>query len=200
NHPVETLGTISEYIDGISIQGQDIKGNEEFDSLIIMGGPQSVYESENYPYIRKEMDLVRKAYTKGKRVLGICLGSQIASEALGGKVIRGPYGSEIGVQKVRTIGKFSFLGDEIKVFQMHSDTFSLPPGSELLAYSEKYFQAFKKGSVLGIQFHVEVTPEIVDKWVSIYGMNKELVDQVQEVKVDLKKNVGKIMDFWFNMT
>ncbi|MCQ4344530.1 MAG: GMP synthase, partial [Sulfolobales archaeon] len=69
--------------------------------------------------------------------------------------------------KVRLLPK---LGDkEIEVFQWHGDTFTLPPSSELLAYSEKYFQAFRVGKVLALQFHLEVDAKMVSKWVQEYG-------------------------------
>jgi len=95
-------------------------------------------------------------------------------------VTKGPFGPEIGISKVRLLPK---LGDkEVEVFQWHGDTFTLPPSSELLAYSEKYFQAFRKGKVLALQFHLEVDAKMVSKWVQEYGGNPGLVQRLRRRK------------------
>jgi GMP synthase-like glutamine amidotransferase len=149
NHPVERLGNIKDILNekGYDVKEKlalEIKGNEEFDGLIIMGGPMSVYENDKYPFLNLEVGLIRKALQKGKPVLGICLGAQLLSASLGGEVRKGAFGEEIGIYRVRLLEEFrEILGEEIEVFQWHGDTFTLPQGSKLLAYNEKYFQAFR---------------------------------------------------------
>ncbi len=49
----------------------------EFDWLIIMGGPMSVYDIQNHPWIKEEIDFIQKAIRGQKTVIGICLGSQL---------------------------------------------------------------------------------------------------------------------------
>ena len=63
NHPLETLGFLKKFLKvAKEIEAKDLNGNESFDALIIMGGPMGVYEKDKYPFLRKEMELIRKAY------------------------------------------------------------------------------------------------------------------------------------------
>ena len=82
NHPIETLGTLKRFLPKVKeVMGEELKGDENFDSLIIMGGPMGVYESDKYSFLLTEMQLIKKAYSENKRVLGVCLGSQLIAEA-----------------------------------------------------------------------------------------------------------------------
>ncbi|MCY0858829.1 MAG: type 1 glutamine amidotransferase [Sulfolobaceae archaeon] len=202
NHPVETLGRLKRHLSDVKeVHAEELKGNEEFDSLIIMGGPMGVYESDRYPFLKTEMELVRRAYKENKRVLGICLGSQIIAEALGGKVVKGQFGSELGISRVKLVGELrEYLGkDEITVFQWHGDTFSLPPNARLLAYSEKYFQAFRINRILALQFHVEVDSEMVKNWLRVYGGDERLAEEVKDNEKELKNNLDSILKYWLSL-
>ena len=146
-------------------------GVEDFDRLIVMGGPMSVHDEAEYPWLVEEKRLIAAAIREGKKVLGICLGAQLIAEVCGGRVYRNPE-KEIGFWPVSWIGD----ADEELVFHWHGETFDLPPGAELLASSDVCVnQAFGIGDrVLGIQFHPEVTPEIVRAMVEHEGW--ELVE------------------------
>jgi GMP synthase-like glutamine amidotransferase len=202
NHPLETLGFLKKFLKvAKEIEAKDLNGNESFDALIIMGGPMGVYEKDKYPFLRKEMELIRKAYEENKRVLGICLGSQLIAEALGGRVVKGSFGKETGIQKVILLDELKeyFGKKELIVFQWHSDTFSLPYGAKLLAYSNKYFQAFRINKILGIQFHVEVNSEIVQDWINSYGGESELVDEVKKLEKEFEKSTETIVNYWLKL-
>ena len=201
NHPIEGLGGIKDELleRGFKVEERlatELRGNEDFDALVIMGGPMGVYEADRYPFLYTEMELIRRAVKEGKRVLGVCLGSQLISASLGGIVTKGHFGPEIGMSKVRLLPK---LGDkEIEVFQWHGDTFTLPQGAELLAYSDKYFQAFSLGKVLAVQFHLEVDSKMVKRWVEEYKGDPKLVEEVREKEEVLRRNLKFLMDWWLS--
>ena len=142
---------------------------EDFDWLIIMGGPMNVYQSDKYPWLTCEKAFIKAASDGGKVVIGLCLGAQLIADALGGRVTKNPC-SEIGWLNVRMTDAaradplFSFMPPEPTVFQWHGDTFSvLPDGAVLLVGGEACTnQAFRCGSrVFGFQFHLESTPETI---------------------------------------
>jgi GMP synthase-like glutamine amidotransferase len=149
---------------------------EAFDVLVIMGGPMSVHDEAEFPWLRSEKALIAAAVEAGKKILGICLGAQLVAEVMGGRVYRNPV-KEIGFWPVRwteeAIRLFSHLDEE--VFHWHGETFDLPPGATLLASSEGCVnQAFRVGeNVLALQFHPEVTPGIIDDMIRLEGHELE---------------------------
>ncbi len=202
NHPVERLGILSRFLKNVTeIYAEEITGEERFDNVVIMGGPMGVYEREKYRFLDLEMKLIRRAYSEKKRVLGICLGSQLIAEALGGKVVKGQFGVEIGVSRIRLVNDFKdyFGSDELHVFQWHGDTFSLPHGATLLAYSEKYYQAFNIGRALGIQFHIEVDSEMLRDWLRVYGGDSKMIEEVREQENNFEKIADKLVRYWLSL-
>ena len=70
---------------------------DEHAAVVIFGGPMGVYECEEHPFLRVELDWISLALESGKPFLGICLGCQMLAHALGGKVWRHPKGlHEVG--------------------------------------------------------------------------------------------------------
>ncbi len=202
NHPLETLGFLKKFLKvSREVEAKDLNGNESFDALILMGGPMGVYECDKYPFLIKEMKLLKKAYKENKRVLGFCLGSQLIAEALGGRVIKGLLGKETGIQMVILLDELKeyFGKEELTVFQWHSDTFSLPYEAKLLAYSNKYFQAFRINKLLGIQFHVEVNSEIVQDWINFYGGESKLINEVKRLEKEFEKNTEMTVKYWLEL-
>ncbi len=198
HHPVEGLGRIKEIIeekdDVKEIRAEELTGRETADSIILMGGPMGVYEHDKYPFMEKEFEIIRRT----PKVLGICLGSQLLSYALGGQVTPGSFGEEKGIMKIRTVSYLKNLGD-IHVFQWHGDTFTLPEGADLLAYSDKYFQAFLKGGKLGLQFHIEVDAKMVKSWIETYGGDEEILQQVKEHEEELFQTAKRIVKWWSDL-
>ncbi len=151
-------------------------GLDELDWLVVMGGPMNVDEEGDYPFLRREKAFVREAIAGKKRVLGVCLGAQLISEALGGKVARGA--KEIGWFKVkltpdaRKSPVFRYLPQEFTAFHWHGDAFSVPPGAKRMASSEATEnQAFEYdgGRVVGLQFHLEVTDDGISRLTKACG-------------------------------
>jgi GMP synthase-like glutamine amidotransferase len=148
-----------------------------YSGIIILGGPMSVYD--NYDYLKDQQKLIKKAVDMQIPTLGICLGSQLIAEALGGTVYPGNlkeigwYNVEITENGSRDIfnGVKSFKN---KVFQWHGDTFRLPESAIILAKSDIYVQAFRINSAIGIQFHIEINESMIEEWIKIYS--KEVLD------------------------
>lgn len=147
------------------------KSADEFCAIIILGGPMSVYEGIGY--LKKEQALIRDANQKHVPTLGICLGSQLIAGALGGTVYGG-IKKEIGWHDIHVTneglnGLFKGFGHkDLRVFQWHGDTYTLPPNTEILAYSDLYPQAFRIGNAYGLQFHLEVTVRMIKTWIEEY--------------------------------
>jgi GMP synthase (glutamine-hydrolysing) len=179
NIQCETLGTLKELFqsDGYKIKNIDAQtdtipvNSESYNAIVVLGGPMSVYEQINY--LKEEEILIRDAIKKNVPVLGICLGSQLIAQAVGGKVYKG-LRKEIGWYDVNItdIGEkdlFNGIGSKtIGVFQWHGDTYDLPRGAAVMATSKLYPQAFRIGSAVGIQFHLEVNLEMIEKWIKEY--------------------------------
>ncbi len=150
-------------------KGHRLPVTGQFDWLILMGGPMGLRDRERFPWMAEELALIREAVGAGKTVVGICLGAQLLADVLGGTVARSDE-KEIGwfpvelTAEARDTPGLSGLPDTITPFHWHSDAFTLPPGAVRLASSPGCpQQAFVYGSsVLGMQFHLEVTPAIID--------------------------------------
>ncbi len=130
------------------------------DLLIMMGGPMSVYEQDRYPWIACQMRRLALRLDLDRPTLGVCFGAQMIAAALGAKVYRGAV-SEIGFHPLAIAqGSGSTLLrnlEDVPLLHWHSDTFTLPQGAERLASSERYRnQAFRRGNILGLQFHAEM--------------------------------------------
>ncbi len=142
----------------------------DFDMLILLGGPMSVNDERDFPWLRDEKRLVREAIGMGKAVLGICLGAQLIASSLGARVYP-CIDKEIGWFPVYATdhdsSAFAFPS-RTDVFHWHGETFDLPAGGVHLAKSEGCLhQAFQIGPrTIGLQFHLETTPESADAIVS----------------------------------
>ncbi len=135
--------------------------------VIFLGGPMSVNDEQEYPYLKEEKEFIRKAIKGKKRVLGICLGAQLIASAFGAPVYK--YVQETGWYQVRretvTESVFSTFPDRFFVFQLHGDTFEIPFGGKILCSGDPVKnQAFQYKSALGLQFHLEITEEILRDW------------------------------------
>ena len=134
----------------------------DLDCLIVLGGPMSVNDEASLPWLVEEKRFIAAAIAAGKPVLGICLGAQLIAGALGARVYANAQ-KEIGWFEVEAVSSHpdDFHFPTIEVFHWHGETFDLPVGARHLARSRVCEnQAFQIGTkVLGLQFHLETTPE-----------------------------------------
>jgi GMP synthase (glutamine-hydrolysing) len=144
---------------------------KDADLLIVLGGPIGAYETEAYPFLKPELDLIEHRLSRNLPVLGICLGAQLMAKALGSRVYAGPV-KEIGWGGVELTGEgaASCLGPlqdngEV-VLHWHGDTFDLPEGAQRLVSNQHYQnQAFAHGrNALALQFHIEADPHLLERW------------------------------------
>lgn len=139
---------------------------EEIDWLIVLGGPMGVLDEDIYPWLKGEKTFIREMIQAGKVVVGICLGAQLIAHVLGGRVYPNPE-KEIGWFPVQFMNQkkppLAGLPGELTVFHWHGDTFELPEGAFHFARTDACpHQGFLYGQqVLGLQFHLEATPETV---------------------------------------
>jgi GMP synthase-like glutamine amidotransferase len=143
----------------------------EYDLLVPLGSEFPAYD-ESRAFVQRSRRLLERAVDADIPVLGVCFGGQLLARVLGGEAYRAPV-SEVGWISLRTHDPD--LVSEGPWFQWHFDTFSTPPGATLVAENEAGPQAFVSGKHLGVQFHPEVTPDIMDRWVGTY--RHELDDQ-----------------------
>lgn len=147
-------------------RGDELPALDDFDGLVVMGGPMGVDDGDRYPWLAPERELIAAAVAAGRKVLGICLGAQLIAAALGAPVSRNRW-REIGWFPIHRDPQAlsSPLGalfpEQLQVFHWHGDTFALPEGALRLASSEACVeQGFVLDErVVGLQFHIEMTPE-----------------------------------------
>ncbi len=149
--------------------GEDLPALDAVDLLVVMGGPMSIHQHRDFPWLPMEKRFIADAIDAGKPVLGICLGAQLLADALGGKVFQNSE-KEIGWFPVRMIDRarpFAHFPETLMTMHWHGDTFTLPAGARRVAESDATAnQAFVFGDrIVGLQFHPEIaaiTPADLD--------------------------------------
>jgi len=175
--PTEGPGYFATYLDRRRIPWRVIKvdagegvptESHAFSGLVFMGGPMSV--NDELPWIAPVLQLIRDSVEADVPVLGHCLGGQLMAMALGGSVGRNPV-KEIGWGEVAVLDNpaaqqwFGHAAKSFVSFHWHGEAFTIPPGAErVLSNQHCGNQAFVLGKHLGMQCHIEMTPEMIDAW------------------------------------
>jgi GMP synthase-like glutamine amidotransferase len=173
----------------------------DYSGLVFMGGPMSV--NDDLPWIPQALGLIRQAVKQEIPVLGHCLGGQLMAKALGGEVRKNPV-KEIGWGEVTVEDNPAakeWLGNSLKSFlsfHWHGETFTLPRGAERILSGQRCEnQAFALGGHLGLQCHVEMTPELIKSWCEtgareIAANLGPSVQTALEMQADLENRVPRL--------
>ena len=198
-------------------EGQPLP-DRSFDAIVAMGGPMSVNDEVEHPWLREEKRLIASAAQDGVPVWGACLGVQLLASSLGAKVYAGSE-PEVGLLPVtltddgRADPVLGILPFEVITLQWHGDTFDLPDDATLLASSAAYpNQAFRVRNAYGVQFHLEVTPAMADEWsrVPAYrayadrvlgpGSLPQLLEEFEGRASELMDHGRRMFEAWFDTT
>jgi GMP synthase-like glutamine amidotransferase len=150
-------------------RGDTLPGLDTFDWLVILGGPMGVHDTDQFPWLVAEKQLIRDAMAAGKIVLGICLGGQLMAHVLGAEVKKNTY-KEIGWfpitrrDEVETSALKGIFPKQMNMFHWHGDTFAIPAGATPLASSAACAnQGYVIGDrIVGLQCHPETTPQFIE--------------------------------------
>ena len=202
-------GLVSEWLEShgasadtvrIDIDDRDVDPTA-YDLIVSLGSEHAAFD-DSKPFVPREAELMRGAVDADVPVLGLCFGGQMLARVLGGAVTRNE-DSEIGWLRVKS--NDPELVPEGPWFQWHFDTFTVPPGATLLAESDIAPQAFVAGRSLGLQFHPEVTTEIMEMWVRVYRHElhadgvppDELLEETRRLATDTRRMSWQLLErYW----
>ena len=201
-------GLVTEWLDSHGATSETIRIDVDdgevdptrYDVIVSLGSEFAAFD-DSQPFVPREARLLRRAVDADVPVLGLCFGAQLMARVLGGRCYRSDE-SEIGWLPVRTTD--ADLLPEGPWFQWHFDSFELPPGATLLAESPLGPQAFLVDRSLGVQFHPEVTPRIMEEWVRAYpheldaeGVDPDaLMRETFEQDASNRERAWRLFDAW----
>ena len=197
----EWLGEHEASVETFRIDVDDREVDPTDHDLIVSLGSEFAAFDDSKVFVPREAQLLKSAVDADVPVLGLCFGGQMLARVLGGEVYRSS-DSEIGWLPVKSTDRE--MVPEGPWFQWHFDTFSLPPGATLMAETDVGPQAFVQGRSLGLQFHPEVTTDIMTDWVREYrheldadGVDPDaLLAETKRRAVDSKRMSLRLME-WF---
>jgi GMP synthase-like glutamine amidotransferase len=144
--------------------------------IAITLGSETAADDPDIDWIGAELDWLRAADASGTAILGVCFGAQAMSVALGGGVDRATR-PELGWVEISTDAPELIASGPW--LSWHNDILFPPPGSEVLAHNESGTQAFRLGRHLGVQFHPEVTEEIVEAWIRTSTLDDAAAEELR---------------------
>ena len=179
-------------------KGDNLPELDDFDFLVVMGGPMGIYDEDEYPWLKKEKNFIKEAIEKDKKVLGICLGAQLIADVLGSKVYKNKE-KEIGwfpVEKTLEADNskiFKDFPEKFMAFHWHGDTFDIPSGAihtaKSTACKNQSFE-YNDGKVVALQFHLEVDKNAVKRLIENSEEElKEKGDYIQSPEEMLKEEI-----------
>ena len=192
-----------EIIENTSDRLGDALDRGDYDVVILLGSGESV-TNNTLEWIAADLVALKNCIENRMPVFGICFGAQIIATALGG-VVRTLNESELGWFKLPN--GIDLISREGPWFQWHHDWISLPDESWILAGGKDRTQAFKKDNAIGLQFHPEVTEEIVNTWLDLNydnepklpGLNEEVANGNKQYMDTNRKRSFQLYDYLFSL-
>lgn len=187
---------------------------DDFDLLVVLGGPIGAHDDALYPHLRDAVALIARRLASQRAIVGVCLGAQLMARALGAAVEPMPHGrKEIGYAPITltTAGMASPLAalKDQAVLHWHGDQFSMPPGMECLAQTALCpHQAFMPtDSALALQFHLEADARRIEQWLIGHTLELRLAGiDVPTLREDaarhgpsLERAFERVMDDWLDL-
>ena len=216
----EHLGLIADAVREIGGTLETVRGDlgqgvpsslDGYSGLIIMGGPQSVYEEDKFPYLHNEKALARQAIDNNIPLIGVCLGSQIIADVLGSDV-HPSGGVEIGwkdVTRSPEIANDPVLAPLPQMFtplHWHGAVYDLPDGATSIGSSEMTpVQGFTYGeTTYALLFHLEMIEQQITEMATLFpedvrrgGLEpEELLSRTPAHAAALKPIASEIFDRW----
>ncbi len=164
--------------------------SKRYSLLIILGAPESV--NDNLGYLSNEMDLIQNYVCDNIPVLGICLGSQLIAKAFGASIYHGTkkeigFFDDLKLENKNMSDLFTGFNNPFTAFHWHEETFTLPQNAIRLVHSSDYpNQAFKIGTAVGLQFHLEVDELMINSWLA--NTHHVSQNEKEEILNDIEKN------------
>ncbi len=202
-----TTGSLPKDITSINAWEIDWDALSLDDTYIILGGHMGSYDDKKFPYLQKEKQWLKKAINSDTKILGICLGSQLIADAMGGKAYLSEQ-IEFGFKDLNFIEEDSLFEDfkNSKVFSWHRDTFEIPPGATLVAKTN-FPQIYKIKNTIALQFHPEIELNLFEAWYDSELSKQELEcydvkSEVQYLKDNSQQQEKSMINFytkWMNI-
>jgi GMP synthase-like glutamine amidotransferase len=202
-----TTGSLPKDITSINAWEIDWDALSLDDTYIILGGHMGSYDDKKFPYLQKEKQWLKKAINSNTKILGICLGSQLIADAMGGKAYLSEQ-IEFGFKDLNFIEEDSLFEDfkNSKVFSWHRDTFEIPPGATLVAKTN-FPQIYKIKNTIALQFHPEIKLNLFETWYDSELSKQELEcydvkSEVQYLKDNSQQQEKSMINFytkWMNI-
>lgn len=220
NHAVEGIGLYAHYmvereIDHVILhayRNEPFPADEDFDAVVIGGTPARVCDIDKYPILQGEWGYLEKIVEAGRSCFGICFGGQILAALLGVEVGRNPE-PEIGGYEVWLTAEgagdplLAGFPETFPVFHWHGDTFDIPEGAlHLVEGRQCRNQMFRRGNIIGVQFHIEVTVPQAARWTEEYVEDlpqiektaSQVMDECRVGEPQMKELAYRLMDNYFD--